>query len=571
MKNRLSTLLLITATLLVAGCNKDVNTITIKAHIHDYNSDSKVYVDASNYSSWILGDQVAINSTIATVSGLSNRNHTGTISLPEDQELAEINYAVYPADAVTSTAGVTASGTTVHLPSMQKCVLDANGHQVINALMASQGGTTMDFYNLCALLKVQVPVDLHVTDIYVTTFVTNGENTTSGGLLWGNGTITFPENGARPQLSSLTKSQPVAGGIKDGGDTVYLHVVENTSDGVYYIAVPAVSDINFKIWVNYKNTATDQYGNNQNFYYCSIKKQSGNCNTLNANQIGVVDFSDIDIPDPTNPDPRDFNPGIYSVSDDMKVNFAKGNLIYHVGSSGSDGTGYYWTYHTQQYTCDGYNITMSHGNPASGSHSEYAKMCLQMNNGTVVAYPDNNGQYNNASFYDWGNFINNQTPEDQTDDRWFTLSLQQWSYLLYTRNVSYARFAKVQVNGANGLLLFPDEFLWPDDAIAQPANLNNATSSYTAAGHNYTVAEFETLEEAGCVFLKANGYFAHNNSTADDVLDADAGCYWTSDFDNSEQTTSYLYFNNTYIAPNSTAPQHHQGYAHNIRLARQAD
>ena len=171
MKNRLSTLLLIAATLLVAGCNKDVNTITIKARIHDYNSDSKVYVDASNYSSWIIGDQVAINSTIATVSGLSNHNHTGTISLPEDQELAETNYAVYPADAVTSTAGVTASGTTVHLPSMQKCVLDDDGHQVINALMASKGGKTMDFYNLCALLKVQLPATLNVTDIYVTTFL----------------------------------------------------------------------------------------------------------------------------------------------------------------------------------------------------------------------------------------------------------------------------------------------------------------------------------------------------------------------------------------------------------------
>jgi len=554
MKRKIFFLTVVAAALLSVSCNKDGDAYTIKATINNFDTDSKVYIDSDNFSCWALGDAVMVNDAVGTLGTVSSTGRSGQITLAEEPTAPV--YAVYPASAVTSTGGVTETGTTIHLPSMQKCILDDNGHQVVNAILASQGATTngnttLDFFNLCALLKVTVPSNITITDIYVTTVTDAGA--AGGKHLWGNGSITFTGAGARPVLSDLTAGHNTDG-VKYGGDTVYLHINEATSDGVYYITVPKVENTNYKVWVNYKNTV-----NSVNYFYCNIKKQSGGANTLLANQIGLVNFSDILIPDPDPLDPNEYIPGIYSISSTEKVNFAKGNMVFTVPTSGNDGNNYIWTYHTNQYTTAGYTIT-THGSTLTGGSSEYSKMCLYTTSGTVV-YPDNNGQYSGATFFDWGNFIDGSNTPETTDGVWFNLNQTQWSYLLYTRGVSYARFAKGTVNGSNGLLLFPDEFLWPDDALTEPTNLNNAGSGFT--GFAYTVAEFQKLEDAGCVFLRANGYRDHNAHAT--LENENYGYYWTSDFDGN-QTDSYLYFDGSIIAPDSDQPTNlHAGYAMSVR------
>ena len=546
MKKAFIALAFVAATLLTVSCKKDNVAFSIKATINNYTHDTKVYVDDDNFSCWAAGDEVKINNSTGSIASTTNGGHHGTIN--SESEVEPTFYAVYPASAVTSQS-VTATGTTIHLPSMQKCIVEG-GHQVVNAIMAAQGETELDFYNLCALLKVKVPAGLHVTDIYVTTNTQSGDASTPSGIrLWGNGTVTFNDNGARPTLSALTRTQPSASTPLDGGDTVYLHVVDLTSDGVYYITVPKVENTNFKVWVNYKVEGSDQ-----NYFYCSTKQQSGNTNCLNANEIGFVNFADIVPPTPSNPDPNDFIPGIYSISSTEKVNFAKGNLVFDVTTAGNNGHNYSWSFNTTQYNAVGYNVQM-HGNTPQSGTSEFSKMSV--NNGV---FPNNNGygSLGPDNYYDWGYYI------DAT--MWFTLSRTEWAYLLYTRGVSYARFAKVQVEGANGLLLFPDEFLWPNDNLAQPTALNDASADFTQI--NYTAAQFSELEEAGCVFLRANGYIEHNghNPSHDDPT---YGYYWTRDFDGN-QTHSYLYFDGSTISPNSNNAQLHAGYALCIRVARRA-
>lgn len=150
---------------------------------------------------------------------------------------------------------------------------------------------------------------------------------------------------------------------------------------------------------------------------------------------------------------------------------------------------------------------------------------------------------------------------------WFTLSRTEWAYLLYTRGVSYARFAKVQVEGANGLLLFPDEFLWPNDNLTQPTALNDASAAFTQI--EYTAAQFSELEEAGCVFLRANGYYDHSGHAHHH--NADFGYYWTRDFNGDNHTHSYLYFDNSSISPNDNNETVQAGYALCIRVARRAE
>ena len=544
MKKAFIALAFVAATLLTVSCKKDTAVFSIKATINNYTHDTKVFVDDENFSCWSTQDLVMINNITGSVASTTNGGRHGTINAESETEAPF--YAIYPAEAVTSQS-VTATGTTIHLPSMQKCVVK-DGHQVVNALMAAQGETDLDFYNLCALLKVKVPATLHVTDIYVTTNTQSGTSSSpSGILLWGNGTVTFNGDGARPTLSTLTRTQPSANTPLDGGDTVYLHVVDLTSDGVYYITVPKVENTNFKVWVNYKVEGSDQ-----NYFYCSTKQQTGNTNCLDANEIGFVNFADIVPPTPSNPDPNDFIPGIFSISSTEKVNFAKGNLVYDVTTAGENAHDYNWSFNTTQYNTVGYN---------SDGNSEYCKMSV--NNGVI---PDNNGHYSHATFYDWGNYINEVTPSISEDNLWFTLSRTEWAYLLYTRGVSYARFAKVQVEGANGLLLFPDEFLWPNDNLTQPTALNDATAAFTQI--EYTAAQFNELEEAGCVFLRANGYIDHGSNTN---YNPSYGYYWTNDFDGSNQTHSYLYFDEDAISPNSNNDRLQAGYALCIRVARRAE
>ena len=203
------------------------------------------------------------------------------------------------------------------------------------------------------------------------------------------------------------------------------------------------------------------------------------------------------------------------------------------------------------------------GNEPQRGTSEFSKMSV--NNGV---FPNNNGygSLGPDNYYDWGNYINEVTPSISEDNLWFTLSRTEWAYLLYTRGVSYARFAKVQVEGANGLLLFPDEFLWPNDNLTQPTALNVASATFTQI--NYTAAQFSELEEAGCVFLRTNGYVDHSGNAQ--IHNASYGYYWTRNFDGN-QTHSYLYFDNSSISPNSNNAQMHAGYAMCIRLARRAE
>lgn len=551
MKKTFIALTLVFAALLTAGCKKDNAAFSVKATINSFSHDEKVFVDTENFSCWSADDLVKINDITGSVTATSNGGRHGTIH--SDSETEPTYYAIYPAEAVTS-ATLTASNNEVALPSMQKCIVK-DGKQVVNALLGAQGETDLDFFNLCALLKVKVPASLDVTDIYVTTYneTANGPQP-SGIRLWGKGTVTFNGEGQRPTLSALTRSTPSVNTPLDGGDTVYLHVIDLTSDGVYYITVPKVENTNFKVWVNYKVTGTDQ-----NYFYCSTKQQSGNTNSLDANQIGFVNFTDIVPPTPSNPDPNDYNPGIYSISPTDKVNFAKGNLVFDVTTAGNDGHNYTWTFNTTQYGTAGYTLVMNGNHPSSGV-SEFCKMSV--NNGV---FPNNNGLYSGATYYDWGNYINLMT-ETTDDDKWFTLARDEWDYLLYERGVSYARFAKVTINGAKGLLLFPDEFLWPDDNISEPASLNDATANYPT---EYSVADFGALEDAGCVFLRANGYYDHSNHAQHH--NADFGYYWTNDFNRDNQTHSYLYFDNSSMSPRSDNTALQAGYALCIRVVRRAE
>lgn len=109
---------------------------------------------------------------------------------------------------------------------------------------------------------------------------------------------------------------------------------------------------------------------------------------------------------------------------------------------------------------------------------------------------------------DWGTTIDGS-------GTWRTLSEDELYWLIHRRRtlgnlhlstingVSYAAFAKGKVNGINGLIIFPDNYTHPD-GVTLPENVNGATNNFE--GNDYTVADWENMENNGAVFLPATKY-----------------------------------------------------------------
>lgn len=129
-------------------------------------------------------------------------------------------------------------------------------------------------------------------------------------------------------------------------------------------------------------------------------------------------------------------------------------------------------------------------------------------------------------------------------DDWCTLSSAEWDYLLRSRSastiggVANARYAKVRINGVNGLLLFPDEFFWTETTMGPvPSSINgnvvgNCWNEGSMTEFGYSDSQLMAMEDEGAVFLPVTGYRNYANSQAnlfDHIQNTGAGgFYWTS-------------------------------------------
>lgn len=199
--------------------------------------------------------------------------------------------------------------------------------------------------------------------------------------------------------------------------------------------------------------------------------------------------------------------GQFSVSENHKVYFSKGNLQYQASTNT-------WRFaeHQWDFVGDGNtNISSSYsgwidlfGWATSGFY--YDGVChypwTNSQSGGYVAYGNHNANLDDETGEaDWGcNAISNG---GNRIGQWRTLSEEEWEYLVRTRNTaSGIRFAKGTVNGVNGVILLPDDW---NSSVYGLTNTNEETS----ASYDDNVISDETwisvLEPAGAVFLPAAG------------------------------------------------------------------
>lgn len=184
----------------------------------------------------------------------------------------------------------------------------------------------------------------------------------------------------------------------------------------------------------------------------------------------------------------------FSVAKDKKVQFSAGNLQYHTGDNA-------WRFAEQQYQYMGDN----NKNISTPDFNDWIDMFGWSADGKYGVNTSINNDDYQGEFVDWGTLF---------PDEWYTLSKNEWIYLLHSRANASQLKQLAKVGDVYGVLLFPDEWVMPNDI----------TPSMEDTYSTYTLDQWEQLESVGAVFLPAAGRRIGN----DQVNTNHYTYYWTS-------------------------------------------
>lgn len=451
---------------LLVGCEKD-SARHLPVRIQPFSAVGKVYLD-SYTPEWNDGDQINISGYDETVD-VTHR----TVGVTSDDVTL---YACYPADAVNSYA---AARFDITLPTVQTYSADASGHQSLTAPMAASGTDRLDFYNLCALVRVQVPDGMTVKYIDLAT--------TDATPLSGRGQVTFA--GAMPAFV-FSEGQTYPYTRLDCGSGVAR------DDNMFYLTVPAVSGKRFQITLCVVDGGS--------LYRRTVTQRSAASLAVSQYGPAVLSFDLASMTDIT--PPAGALAEVFSLGSTTQAYFASGNLQYQ----GSTAT---WRLAPTQYSAigaDNSNIGESYtgwidlfGWGTTGQQECAAPWRSQQEeDGYSVG---NNVNRNMDATYDWGVNIG---------AGWHTPARAEWEYLINTRAGAADKKAAAIVNGVRGLLLLPDYWLLP------------AGCTFTTTDTNrYTAAQWTQMERHGALFLPAAGYREVTTINSFNSL----GWYWASD------------------------------------------
>ena len=213
----------------------------------------------------------------------------------------------------------------------------------------------------------------------------------------------------------------------------------------------------------------------------------------------------------------------FSVSDSKQVTFSKGNLQYTQSTNT-------WSFASAQWEVIGTdNVTGGslYSDPYYGYEKEGNALADKIDlfgwstsatNFGVSTSLDNNDY--SGSFVDWGtNKIGNDAP-----NTWRTLTYEEWFYLRYSRTNANDLVGVARVNGVNGLIFLPDNWICPLGVTFKSGFHDNYGVDYYAAYQTFTADQWSKLETAGAVFLPAAGCRGRFN-----VYDVqNHGYYWSA-------------------------------------------
>ena len=182
----------------------------------------------------------------------------------------------------------------------------------------------------------------------------------------------------------------------------------------------------------------------------------------------------------------------FSVGNNKYVQFSTGNLQYEVGTNT-------WSFASEQYEViggaayDGTNNT-NYGMNEPG-YTGKLDLFGWSSDGKFGVNPSNTDAhygYAGSDFVDWGELVN--------ETGWYTLPKEEMNHILARTKDGKKLWALATVNNLVGLILLPDNW---------DTNINLVygyiPEQFVYTKNQLSIAEWQTLEEAGAVFLPAGG------------------------------------------------------------------
>lgn len=473
---------------MLAGCKKEEGGIVTLGVRTEGVGDAKVTL-VNDKPTWKSGEEFRLNASDVSirVDGAGN----ASVEAPE----GETYRAIYPASILANPDAdiQNTENIAVVLPRVQQ-YSETDGKQDIDIPMGAYttDGSTLNFKNLCSLVEVNLTNKETFSNANVDLYLQSISIIANNALLSGTGTATI--NGGEGAIV-----------LNDGSNSVSLNfdkhpcVLKYGTSKTFYLVVPPISTAT-NITISVKSFDAD-YGETYNY----SKQIAGNV-TLSRNYIATT------FPTISNVEPLENNIPFFSVSEDKRVLFARGNLQYDQREL---------KFAERQYD---FNPTID------ANHWEYfAWGFIEVHN-------------NQGDFVDWGT---NSSLIANEGYGWRSMSADEWNYLLGNRSTSVTFSNNVSTNAryvrccieigteeyVNGLILFPDEV---EIDAPEPAYINGG--SYTS--NTYSLTDWAKFEDAGCAFLPAAGYC----DSGSNVVHVGAfGVYWTSS--GPDDNPKYMYFN----------------------------
>ena len=175
------------------------------------------------------------------------------------------------------------------------------------------------------------------------------------------------------------------------------------------------------------------------------------------------------------------------------------------------------------------------------------------------------GSTSNSDYNSWNEWGNNAIANGGNKSKlWRTLTKSEWEYVIWERDSAESLFGVGTVNGVNGTILLPDNWIIPEGLTFKAHNNTDST----AAPNKYSADEWMLMEMAGAVFLPITlernmtpWYTAYCHT----VFTEQEGRYWTKS--NSYYMVTYHNGNvnrngqmdNNYVGKAVRLVQNHEG------------
>lgn len=261
--------------------------------------------------------------------------------------------------------------------------------------------------------------------------------------------------------------------------------------------------------------------------------------------------------------------GEFSVNAKQKVHFSQGNLQYQASTDTWRFAEHQWDMVGVAYGQTGlYNsdtivgtVLNSDNRQISSTYSGWIDL-FGWGTGDVPTKVSAN-LIDFSTFVDWG--TNAITNGGNKANQWRTLTKDEWTYLFYGRTNAATLFGLGYVNGVNGAILLPDNWVLPDNAsfvAGTPVDMGDYYSIFSEFWNNtYNEEQWKVMESSGAVFLPAAGFRSGTFVYHVGVY----GNYWSSTlWDNTEFAYNF-HFNVGYNNPIYGWARY---YGQSVRLVR---